>query len=97
MGKICGEALHAINSSWKFLITIRALNPLKSYNREICSTSNNLRNFEKLRSLDMVSGVSASEPCFAVISCVILGKVPNHAAPPFPPRKMGLCSLLVER
>ena len=46
------EALDAIDFSWKFLIIIWALNPLKSYNREICLTSNNLHNFVKLRRLD---------------------------------------------
>lgn len=91
------ETWHAVNFSWKFLMTNRGLNPLKSYNREICLTSDNLCNLEKLRNLDMESGVSASETCFAAIRYVILSKVPNSAVPAVPLRKMSLYSLLVEK
>jgi hypothetical protein len=53
-------------------------------NKEICLTLNNVVNFDKLMSLDVVLVISASEPCFAVTDLVILCKVPNYLELPFP-------------
>ena len=67
--KSCGKTLHVINSSWKFHKMTRVLRPLKSYSRDICLTSNNLCNFEKLRNTDsQESGIQLQTPALWLLA-----------------------------